>query len=106
MQVKEAKLHGERDLRVHHVTVWRESPLLSAKEKAALEWTEIMTRLDGRGVDDAAYARARERFSDKELTELTFAIAVINSWNRLSVAFQTEPGSLDERYGLDKAGRK
>ncbi|HXS99508.1 MAG TPA: carboxymuconolactone decarboxylase family protein [Elusimicrobiota bacterium] len=106
MHVKEAKLHGERELRVHHVAVWRESPLFSAKEKAALEWTETVTRLDGLGIDDEAYARARAQFSDKELTELTFAVAVINAWNRLSVAFQTVPGSLDARYGLDKAGLK
>lgn len=106
MHVKEAKLHGERDLRVHHVAVWRESPLFSAKEKAALEWTEAVTRLDGHGIDDASYARARAQFSDKELAELTFAVAVINSWNRLSVAFAAVPGSADSRLGLDKAGLK
>jgi len=106
MHVKEAKIHGERDLRVHHVAVWRESPLFSDKEKAALEWTEAVTRLDGRGIDDAAYARTRAQFSDKELTELTFAVAVINSWNRLSVAFAAVPGSADARLGLDKAGLK
>jgi AhpD family alkylhydroperoxidase len=106
MHVKEAKIHGERELRVHHVSVWRESPLFSAKEKAALEWTEALTRLDGRGIDDDAYARARTQFSDKELAELTFAVAVINSWNRLSVAFAAAPGSADARLGLDKAGLK
>lgn len=106
MHVKEAKLHGERDLRVHHIPVWRESPLFSAKEKAALEWTEAVTRLTGRGIDDEQYARASSHFSDKELTELTYAIAVINSWNRLSVAFQAVPGSADARLGLEKSGLK
>src|SRR6185312_12304829 len=76
MHVKEAKIHGERDLRVHHIAVWRESPLFSAKEKAALEWTEALTELDGHGVGDDAYGRARAQFFEKELAELTFAVAV------------------------------
>jgi AhpD family alkylhydroperoxidase len=106
MHVKEAKIHGERELRVHHVAIWRESPLFSEKEKAALEWTETVTKLSGQGIGDELYARARAQFSDKELTDLTFAIAVINAWNRLSVAFQTAPGSVDAQFGLDKSGLK
>jgi AhpD family alkylhydroperoxidase len=106
MHVKEAKIHGERELRLHHVAIWRESPLFSAKEKSALEWTEAVTKLTGQGIGDELYVRARGQFSDKELTDLTFAIAVINSWNRLSVAFQTVPGSADVQFGLDKAGLK
>jgi AhpD family alkylhydroperoxidase len=106
MHVKEAKLHGERELRLHHVAIWRESPLFSTKEKAALEWTEAVTKLTGQGIGDELYARARAQFDEKELTDLTFAIAVINTWNRLSVAFQAVPGSADAAFGLDKAGLK
>ena len=106
MHVKEAKIHGERDLRVFLVPVWCVSLLFSAKEKAALEWTEALTKLDGHGVGDDVYARARAQFSEKEIAELTFAVAVINAWNRLSVAFQAVPGSADARLGLDKAGLK
>lgn len=104
MHVKEAKIRGERELRLHHVAVWRESKLFSEKERAALEWTEIVTQLSPRGISDQDYERALSFFSKKELSDLTFAIGVINVWNRLSVAFHAEPGALDRHYGLDKAG--
>ncbi|MDQ8030729.1 MAG: carboxymuconolactone decarboxylase family protein [Bordetella sp.] len=103
MHVKEAKLHGERELRLHHVVIWRESPLFSPRERAALAWTELLTRLPAHGVPDADYAAAREHFSEAELSALSFAIVAINGWNRLSVAFLPVPGSLDAEYGLDKA---
>lgn len=104
MHIKEAKLHGERDLRVHHTHVWRESPLFSAREKAALEWTEAVTRLSHEGVPDELYRRTRDHFSEKEITDLTVAIGVINLWNRLGISFQANPGSMDKTFGLDKAG--
>ncbi|HET9237147.1 MAG TPA: carboxymuconolactone decarboxylase family protein [Oligoflexus sp.] len=104
MHVKEARIHGERDLRVHHTHVWRESPLFTAREKAALEWTEAVTRLSREGIPDDLYQRTREYFSEKELTELTVAIGVINLWNRLAISFQAPPGSADKTFGLDKAG--
>lgn len=104
MHVKEAKIRGERELRLHHVAVWRESKLFTEKERAALEWTEIVTQLSSRGIPDQVYERALTFFSKKELSDLTFAIGVINVWNRLSVAFHAEPGALDKHYGLDKAG--
>jgi AhpD family alkylhydroperoxidase len=106
MHVKEARIHGERDLRVHHITVWRESPLFTEKEKAALEWTEALTRLSNEGVSDTLYDRVRTYFSEKELSDLTLVIATINSWNRISVAFRAVPGSADKLYGLDRAGLK
>ena len=104
MHVKEAKIHGERELRLHHVAVWRESPLFSAQERAALEWTEALTQLSPHGVSDAIYASVREQFSEQELSELTFLVVAINGWNRLNVAFRTVPGSADKQFGLDKAG--
>lgn len=103
MHVKEAKLHGERELRLYHVAIWRESPLFSARERAALAWTEVLTRLPEDGVSDEIYDRARAHFSEKELTDLTFLIMAINGWNRVSIAFRTPPGSADEAYGLGKA---
>ena len=104
MHVKEAKIHGDRELRMHHVAVWRESPLFSAQERAALEWTEALTQLSPHGVSDAIYASVREQFSEQELSELTFLVVAINGWNRLNVAFRTVPGSADKQFGLDKAG--
>jgi len=104
MHVKEAKLAGERELRLHHVAVWRESPLFTAKEKAILEWTEALTRLSPEGVPDALFQRVRGQLSEKELADLSFLVVAINGWNRLGVAFQSVPGSADAQYGLDKAG--
>ncbi|GFE74693.1 carboxymuconolactone decarboxylase family protein [Novosphingobium sp. TCA1] len=103
MHVKEARIQGERDLRVHHVAIWRESPLFSARERAALTWTEALTQLPVGGVPDEIYARVREEFSEKEIVDLTFAVMTINAWNRLSIAFQAVPGSADKLYGLEKA---
>jgi AhpD family alkylhydroperoxidase len=104
MHVKQAKLHGERELRLHHVAIWRESPLFSARERAALAWTEVLTRLPEHGVPDEIYDAVREQFSEQELVELTYSVMIINGWNRINVAFRGEPGSLDKAYGLDKAG--
>ena len=104
MHSKEAKLHGERELRLYHLAIWRESPLFTPREKAALAWTEELTALGSHGVSEEAYAAARAVFSEKELSDLTFAIVAINAWNRLGVAFTPVPGSADAQYGLDKAG--
>lgn len=104
MHVKEAKIHGERELRVHHVPVWRESQLFTPKEKAALEWTETVTRLPEGGVPDEVYSRVVQHIPEAQLAELTYAVAVINAWNRLAISFQKAPGSADAAYGLTRAG--
>ncbi|MOA01926.1 hypothetical protein D3C78_1213530 [compost metagenome] len=103
MHVKEAKIHGERELRLHHVAVWRESGLFSPVERAALEWTEALTQLPPHGISNSLYASALEQFSEQELSDLSFLIVAINGWNRLNVAFQAIPGSSDELFGLNKA---
>ncbi|WP_120995966.1 carboxymuconolactone decarboxylase family protein [Stutzerimonas urumqiensis] len=103
IHVKEAKIHGERELRLHHVAVWRESTLFSPRERAALEWTEALTQLSPHGVSDALYASVREQFSEQELSDLTFLVVSINGWNRLSVAARAVPGSADKRIGLTEA---
>ena len=103
MHVKQAKIQGERELRLHHVAIWRESTLFSVRERAALAWTEALTHLPASGVPTDIYERVRAEYSEQELTELTFAIMVINGWNRLNVGFQSVPGSADKAYGLDKA---
>ena len=104
MHVKEAKLHGERELRLHHLAVWRESSLFNGKERAALQWAERLTRLADQAVSDADYAAVRAHFDDEELVALTHVINTINVWNRLNVAFATPAGSMDSLMGLDKAG--
>lgn len=104
MHVKQAKLRGERELRLHHVAIWRESTLFSARERAALAWTEALTTLPAHGVPNDVYEQARAHFSEAEISDLTFRVVAINGWNRLNVAFRTVPGSADAAFGLDKAG--
>ena len=104
MHSKEARIHGERELRLYHLPIWRESNLFDARERAALEWTEALTQLPPHGVPDAVYDSVRAVFSEKEITELSFAVMAINGWNRLSIGFRAEPGSRDAMYGLTKSG--
>jgi AhpD family alkylhydroperoxidase len=104
MHVKEATMHGERPLRLHHLTVWRESPLFSPRERAALAWTEILTRMPAGGVPDDVYEHVREQLSEKEVSDLTYLVMSINAWNRVNVGCQLVPGSYDKAYGVDKSG--
>jgi len=103
MHVKEAKIRGERELRLHHLAAWRESTLFAPRERAALAWTEVLTRIPDGGVPDDVYERVRTQLSEKELSDLTFAVMSINGWNRANVAFRVEPGKFDKAWGLDKA---
>jgi AhpD family alkylhydroperoxidase len=103
MHVKEARLHGERELRIHHLPIWRESALFSPRERAALAWAEILTRLPEHGVPDDIYDGVRTQLSEKELSDLSFVVMAINGWNRLSIGFRNVPGSADKAFGLDKA---
>ena len=103
MHVKQAKIQGERELRLYHLAAWRESTLFIPRERAALAWTEVLTKLPEHGVPDDIYERVRAQLSEKELSDLTFSVMAINAWNRVNVAFQTVPGSSDKAFGLDKS---
>ena len=104
MHVKEAKIHGETELRLYHVAIWRESSLFAPRERAALAWTEAVTKLPEGGIPDELYERVRGQLSEKEVSDLTFSIMTINAWNRVSIAFKAVPGSADKLYGLERAG--
>lgn len=104
MHVKLAKIHGERELRLHHVAIWRESTLFIPRERAALAWTEALTTLPALGVPDDLYERVRTQLSEKEVSDLSFLVMAINGWNRINIAFKNVPGSADAAYGLTKAG--
>ncbi|MCM2456479.1 carboxymuconolactone decarboxylase family protein [Rhizobium sp. CG4] len=104
MHIKEAKISGERELRLHHVSIWRESTLFAPRERAALAWTEALTELPAGGIPDELYERVRGQLSEKEVSDLTFSIMTINAWNRISIAFKSVPGSADKLYGLEKSG--
>ena len=103
LHVKEAKIHGERELRLYHLSAWRESTLFIPRERAALAWTEILTKLPESGVPDDIYERVRTQLSEKEISDLTFMVMAVNAWNRVNVAFKPVPGELDKALGLDKA---
>lgn len=102
MHIKKARMHGESELRLHHLAAWRESTLFAPRERAALAWTEVLTRLPEQGVPDEIYERVRTQLSEQEISDLSFAVMVINAWNRINVAFRTVPGSHDKAFGLDK----
>jgi AhpD family alkylhydroperoxidase len=103
MHVKQARIQGERELRLYHLAAWRESTLFIPRERAALAWTEVLTRLPEQGVPDDIYERVRTQLSEKEISDLTFLVMSTNAWSRLNIAFKTVPGSSDKVFGLDKA---
>src|SRR5215470_7859723 len=93
MHSKDARAAGETEQRLYLLDAWREVALYSERERAALEWTEALTRIGEGHVPDAVYASAREHFSEEELVNLALAVVAINGWNRLSIAFRAEAGS-------------
>jgi AhpD family alkylhydroperoxidase len=93
MHSKDARAAGESEQRLYLLDAWREAPLYSARERAALEWTEAVTRVREGHVPDEVYRAVREHFTEEELVNLTLAVVAINGWNRLSIAFRAEAGS-------------
>ena len=93
MHTKDARAAGETEQRLYVLDAWREAPFYTARERAALAWTEALTRISKtKEVSDEIYAEARKYFSEKELVDLSLAIIAINGWNRLNVAFRTTVG--------------
>ncbi|MFJ5297920.1 carboxymuconolactone decarboxylase family protein [Pseudomonas sp. NPDC088368] len=84
----EASLQGESERRLYTVAVWRESPLFSDREQAALNWAECITRIAASHAPDADYDQLSQHFSEAERVDLTLLIATVNSWNRLTVCFR------------------
>jgi len=96
MHWKDARAAGDNEQRLYGLDAWRESPYYTDRERAALEWTEALTNIAAPGsghVPDAVYDTVRGHFSDKELADLTWAVAAINAWNRVAIAFRSEPGT-------------
>ena len=92
MHSKDARAAGETEQRLYGLDAWREAPYYSARERAALEWTEALTLVTQGHVPDDVYERVRREFSEDELAHLSLAIVAINGWNRLNVAARTVPG--------------
>jgi len=93
MHWKDLRAFGEDEQRLYSLDAWRECPYYTDRERAALAWTEAVTLITNGHVPDALYEEVRPHFSDKELANLTFAVATINAWNRLSIAARTVPGA-------------
>jgi len=93
MHTKDARARGESEQRLYLLQVWREAPFYSDRERAALAWTEAITRMALQGIPDEVYAEVRRHFDEKEVVDLTLAIIAINGWNRMNVAFRTEVGA-------------
>jgi AhpD family alkylhydroperoxidase len=93
MHSKDARAKDETEQRLYSLDAWRETPYYSARERAALEWTESLTLVAETRVPDDVYERVREQFSEDELVHLSLAIVAINGWNRLNVAARTIPGT-------------
>ena len=92
MHTKDARAAGETEQRIYALSAWRETPFFTDRERAALEWTEAVTLVAETRVPDDVYEQVRQQFSEEELVELTFAVIVINSWNRLQVSFRPHVG--------------
>jgi AhpD family alkylhydroperoxidase len=92
MHTKDARAAGETEQRIYALNAWRETPFFHERERAALAWVEAVTRI-GQGVPDDLFAEVREHFTEKELVDLTWAVAAINAWNRLAISFRSVPGS-------------
>ena len=92
MHSKDARAAGETEQRLYGLSAWRDTPYYSDRERAALELTEALTRINEHGVTDDVYERVRGQFSEDEIAHLTLAIVAINGWNRLNVAARTVPG--------------
>ena len=93
MHTKDARQAGETEQRIYVLNAWRETPFFTDRERAALEWTEAVTRVGDTHVPDDLYERVAAHFDEAELVALTFGVIVINSWNRLSISFKPPVGS-------------
>jgi AhpD family alkylhydroperoxidase len=91
MHAKEARDHGETEERLYLLNAWREAPCFSARERAALAWTDALTLLSETHAPDADYETMKAQFTGEEQVKLTLLIATINSWNRIVVGFRTVP---------------
>lgn len=93
MHSKDARAEGETEQRLYALNAWRETPFYSERERAALEWTEAVTLVSQGHVSDKVFERVRKHFNEGELVNLTLAVTMINTWNRLAISFRAVPGT-------------
>jgi AhpD family alkylhydroperoxidase len=88
MHTRDARAHGESEERLYLLDAWRESPLYTERERAALAWTEAVTLVSQTHVPDEVYEQVRRHFDEAELVKLTLLVATINAWNRIAISFR------------------
>jgi AhpD family alkylhydroperoxidase len=93
MHTRDARALGETEQRLYGLSAWRETSFYTPRERAALAWTEAITNIQQGHAPDAIYQEAHREFGDAGIAQLTLAISYINSWNRIALAFKTEPGT-------------
>ncbi|WP_018915144.1 carboxymuconolactone decarboxylase family protein [Thiomonas sp. FB-6] len=91
LHASDARAAGESERRLAALGVWREVPFFTARERAALEWTEALTLVASTHVPDAAWNTVREHFDETEVVDLSLLVSTINSWNRFAIAFRKPP---------------
>ncbi|KFA90408.1 carboxymuconolactone decarboxylase family protein [Archangium violaceum] len=89
MHTRDARAHGETEERIYLLNGWRESPLYTERERAALRWTEALTLVSQTHAPDADYEALQAHFSQEEVVKLTLAITTINAWNRIAIGFRS-----------------
>ena len=106
MHTKDARAGGESEQRIYGLSAWQEAPYYTDRERAALAWTEALTNIqDGHAPDDV-YEATAGRFNEHELANLTLAIATINTWNRLVIAFRVVPGTYQPQMAREQVGAR
>jgi len=103
MHWKDLRALGESEQRLYGLDAWEESPYYSDRERAAFEWTEAVTNIRETRAPDNVYESVRTQFTEKELADLTLAIATINAWNRLAISSRTVPGTYQPKTSRQSA---
>ncbi len=89
MHARDARAAGESEERLYLLDAWRESPLYTERERAALAWTEALTLISQSHAPDAVWQQARGQFNEEELVDLTLLVTTINAWNRIAIGFRS-----------------
>jgi AhpD family alkylhydroperoxidase len=92
LHTNQLRREGETQQRIDCLVVWREVPFYDERERAALEWAEVVTLVKDTHAPDSAYEAVSAHFPEKELVDLTFVIADMNLWNRIAISFRRLPG--------------
>ena len=92
MHTKDARAAGETEQRIYALSAWRETPFFTDRERAALAWTEAITRVSESHVPDEIFEEVKKYFSEKEIMDLTIVATTINMWNRLAISTRAVPG--------------